>query len=189
MFFVCITQSLIISDRFFVSFAAVRVRFADLTPGMVPLYDGFLKRILTDDNRYIYTKSEADTADPQAGLPCKSVKKRRDGLRKGGAGELEGARPASNWIGERPKKPISGFFGLRILPQGKIRARKLVKKVPVGDFFDKLKPSAEPRVPQAVFCCRGDEKPPCRYPQEPALEFVQSAYFAFCPVLWLAIHR
>ena len=102
---------------------------------MVPLYDGFLKRILTDDNRYIYTKSEADTADQQAGLPCKSVKNRRDGLRKGGAGELEGARPASNWIGKRPKKPISGFFGYRILPYGKIRARKLVKKVPDGGLF------------------------------------------------------
>ena len=54
------------------------------------------------------------------------------------AGELEGARPASNWIGERPKKPVLGFFGYRILPSGKIRARKAQSKKSHRDFFDKL---------------------------------------------------
>ena len=134
MFFVCITQSLIISDRFFVGFVAVRVRFADLTPGMVPLYDGFLKRILTDDNRYIYTKSEAGTADQQAGLQCQSVKNRRDGLRKGGAGELEGARPASNWIGERPKNRFHGFSGFVFCHTAKYALASAVKKVHKGLF-------------------------------------------------------
>ena len=35
--------------------------------------------------------------------------------------------------------PISGIFGYRILPSGKIRARKAQSKKSLLDFFDKLK--------------------------------------------------
>ena len=65
-------------------------------------------------------------------------KKHCPGCRDRAAGEFEGARPASNRIGERPKKPYFGFFGFRILPYGKIRARKAQAKKSAKDFFDKL---------------------------------------------------
>ena len=74
-----------------------------------------------------------------------TVKKRSTRCQNREAGELEGARPASNWISERPKMPISGIFGYRILPSGKIRARKAQSKKSQMDFFDKLKaPGASP---------------------------------------------
>ena len=70
--------------------------------------------------------------------PAGTVKKQSTGCRNRAAGELEGARPASNWISERPKMPISGIFGYRILPSGKIRARKAQSKKTQMDFFDNL---------------------------------------------------
>ena len=48
--------------------------------------------------------------------------------------------------------PISGIFGYRILPSGKIRARKAQSKKSLLDFFDKL--NARRGIAAGVMCCQ-----------------------------------
>ena len=56
------------------------------------------------------------------------------------AGELEGARPASNTIRRRLKKlALSSFFRYSILPFGKMLGGRSLSKKSVQGFFDKLK--------------------------------------------------
>ena len=52
--------------------------------------------------------------------------------------------------------PISGIFGYRILPSGKIRARKAQSKKSLLDFFDKLtgRPAKTER-PASFVCMEG----------------------------------
>ena len=55
------------------------------------------------------------------------------------AGELEGARPASNTINRRLKRlDFQGFSDNSILPQAKCSAAKRRQKSPNKGFFDKL---------------------------------------------------
>ena len=55
--------------------------------------------------------------------------------------------------------PISGIFGYRILPSGKIRARKAQSKKSLLDFFDKLNAAEE--VPQRRFDVMALISAPC----------------------------
>ena len=56
------------------------------------------------------------------------------------AGELEGARPASNTINRRPKTlAVQVFSENRFLPEAKYSAAEAPSKKSVTDFFDKLK--------------------------------------------------
>ena len=63
----------------------------------------------------------------------------QQGADKRAAGELEGARPASNQINRRQKPCYSKAFGNCILNSFKMLGGKRSQKSPARDFFDKLK--------------------------------------------------
>ena len=87
------------------------------------------------------------------------------------AGELEGARPASNTIARRSEKPcFSRLFGNSILCSAKMLGGKAQSnKVLPKDFFDKLRQSPGSMIPGTVCsviwkvarCPAGEPVPPC----------------------------